>query len=63
MKKASFENIRSSKLRVLSNSIIILGASSILMPSVKAEKVANSSIDLKNEVEVIKQKTSRIRII
>jgi len=56
VKKASFENIRSSKLRVLSNSIIILGASSILMPSVKAEKVANSSIDLKNEVEVIKQK-------
>ena len=56
MKKASFENIRSTKFKLFSNSLILLGAGSIFTPLVKAEQIANSSIDLKNEVEVIKQK-------
>ena len=56
MKKTSSENISSLNLRKLFNFIVLLGLGSFYSPLVKAEQIANSSIDLKNEVENIKQK-------
>jgi len=59
VKKASFENIsftNSPKLRKTSNILALLSAGFLITPLVKAEQIANSSIDLKNEVEDIKQK-------
>ena len=58
MKKASFENIRSNMLPKLSKTsklIALFGTGFLFSPLVKAEQIANSSIDLKNEVEDIKQ--------
>ena len=56
MKKASLKNIVSLRLKIFTNSLILLSVGSIFNPSLKAEQIANSSIDLKNEVDVIKQK-------
>ena len=59
MKKASIENNRYSKLKNLYNLLIIFGASFLYAPLVHSEQIANSSIDLKNEVDNIKQKSFR----
>ena len=56
MKKTSSENISSINLRKLFNFIVLLGLGSFYSQLVKAEQIANSSVDLKNEVENIKQK-------
>ena len=56
MKKTSSENISSINLRKLFNFIVLLGLGSFYSPLVKAKQIANSSVDLKNEVENIKQK-------
>ena len=56
MKKTSSENISSLNLRKLFNFIVLLGLGSFYSPLVKAKQIANSSVDLKNEVENIKQK-------
>jgi hemolysin activation/secretion protein len=56
VKKASNKNIRYSKLKNLNSLLIIFGAGSLYAPLVHSEQIANSSIDLKNEVEDIKQK-------
>ena len=55
MKKASIENIKSSKFGKFSN-LFILGVGFLYSPLVHAEQLANSSIDLKKEVQNIKQK-------
>ena len=55
MKKASIDNIRSSKFGKLSN-LFILGVGFLYIPLVHSEQLANSSIDLKKEVQNIKQK-------
>ena len=56
VKKANIENIRYSKLKTLYKLIIIFGAGSLYAPLVHSEQIANSSIDLKNEAEDIKQR-------
>ena len=55
MKKASIDNITSPKFGKLSN-LLILGIGFLYTPLVYAEQLANSSIDLKKEVQNIKQK-------
>ena len=56
MKKASSDNILTLNSKFLYNSLIIFGAFTTFTTSVQAEQIANSSIDLKKEVEGIKQK-------
>ena len=46
----------SSKFRKTYNLLALLSAGFLITPLVRAEQIANSSIDLKNEVEGIKQK-------
>ena len=56
VKEKSIENIRYSKLKNFYKLLIIFGASSLYAPLVHSEQIANSSIDLKNEAEDIKQR-------
>ena len=56
VKKANIENIRYSKFKRLYNLLIVFGAGSLYAPLVHSEQIANSSIDLKNEAEDIKQR-------
>ena len=53
VKKASIEYIKISKIKNLYNLLIIFGVGSLYAPLVHSEQIANSSIDLKNEVEDI----------
>ena len=48
--------MRLSKFKNLSTLLVILSANSLLTPITKAQEIANSSIDLKNEIENIKNK-------
>ncbi len=45
------------KLKKLSSLVVLLSAGSLITPLAKAEQIANSSIDLKKEVEEIKQES------
>tara|TARA_A100001388_G_C28772596_1_gene504908 strand:+ start:88 stop:1848 length:1761 start_codon:yes stop_codon:yes gene_type:complete len=57
VKKSSIENNMLPKLKKLSSLVVLLSAGSLITPLAKAEQIANSSIDLKKEVEEIKQES------
>ena len=56
MKKTSTENIKPSRIKESLYLLALCSAGSLLAPSVNANQIANSSIDLKKDVESIQQK-------
>ena len=56
MKKASPDNIKITQVKKISCLLAIFSASSLYSSAVNANQIANSSIDLKKDVENIKQK-------